>query len=45
MPDRTPHPDMQLDLINTRAIALIASLPKRWQLAGDQFLADRDLSL
>ena len=40
MPDRTPHPDMQLNLINTRAIALIAQSPERWQLAGDQSFQD-----
>lgn len=45
MPDRTPHPDMQLNLINTRAIALIAQDPERWKLAGDQLFVDLNLSL
>ena len=38
------HPDMQLNLMNARAIALIAQNPQRWQLAGDQFYVDLDLS-
>ncbi len=40
----TPNPDMQLNLMNARAIALIARSPDRWQLAGDQFYVDLDLS-
>lgn len=39
-----PNPDMQLNLMNARAIALIARSPERWQLAGDQFYVDLDLS-
>ncbi len=39
-----PNPDMQLNLMNARAIALIAHSPDRWQLAGDQFYVDLDLS-
>jgi hypothetical protein len=39
-----PNPDMQLNLMNARAIALIAGSPERWQLAGDQFYVDLDLS-
>ena len=39
-----PNPDMQLNLMNARAIALIARSPDRWQLAGDQFYVDLDLS-
>ncbi|HEY6130703.1 MAG TPA: hypothetical protein VIV27_01730 [Halioglobus sp.] len=38
------HPDMQLNLMNARAIALIARTEDRWQLAGDQFYIDLDLS-
>ena len=41
---RQPNPDMQLNLMNARAIALIARSPERWQLAGDQFYVDLDLS-
>jgi MOSC domain-containing protein YiiM len=39
-----PNPDMQLNLMNARAIALIARSLERWQLAGDQFYVDLDLS-
>ena len=39
-----PNPDMQLNIMNARAIALIAGSPERWQLAGDQLYVDLDLS-
>jgi hypothetical protein len=42
--DRSPHPDMQLNVINSRAIGLIAQDPSRWALAGDQLFLDMDLS-
>jgi len=42
--DGRAHPDMQLNLMNARAIALIARDVDRWQLAGDQFFVDLDLS-
>ena len=35
---------MQLNLMNSWAIALIAQTPERWQLAGDQLYVDLDLS-
>ena len=38
------HPDMQLNIINARAIGLVAVEKKRWPLAGDQFYLDMDLS-
>ena len=45
MPDKTsPHPDMQINVMNARAIALIAQDSKRWALAGDQLFVDLDLS-
>lgn len=43
--DGTSHPEMQLNLMGRRAIALIAQSPDRWPLAGDQFFVDLDLSL
>lgn len=43
-PDRTAHPDMQLNVMNSRVIALIAQDKERWQLAGDQLFIDLDLS-
>lgn len=42
--DGRAHPDMQLNLMNARAIALIARSDERWQLAGDQFFVDLDIS-
>lgn len=43
-PDGSAHPDMQLTLMNARAIALIAQDEARWGLAGDQLFVDLDLS-
>jgi hypothetical protein len=43
-PDGSPHPDMQLNIMNSRVIALIAQDKDRWQLAGDQLFVDLDLS-
>ncbi|HVK98664.1 MAG TPA: hypothetical protein VM553_02585 [Dongiaceae bacterium] len=42
-PDGRAHPDMQLNLMNARAIALIARTPARWPMAGDQFYVNLDL--
>jgi hypothetical protein len=43
--DRTPHPDMQLNVINARFIELISGPDRRvWALAGDQLYVDLDLS-
>ena len=44
-PDRSPHPRMQLNIMNARAIALVAQDKDRWALAGDQLYIDMDLSL
>ena len=38
------HPDNQLNIMNARAIALVAQSPDRWALAGDQLFIDLDLS-
>ena len=38
------HPDMQLNIMNSRSAELIAQSKDRWQLAGDQFYVDFDLS-
>ncbi|MEW5941889.1 MAG: MOSC domain-containing protein [Chloroflexota bacterium] len=43
-PDGSPHPDMQLTLMNSRVIALLAQDRERWPLAGDQLYVDLDLS-
>ncbi|MEX0699824.1 MAG: MOSC domain-containing protein [Acidimicrobiia bacterium] len=42
--DGSPHPLMQLNVMNARAISLIAGEPERWALAGDQLYLDLDLS-
>jgi MOSC domain-containing protein YiiM len=36
--------DMQLTIMNSRAIALIAQQKERWALAGDQFFVDLSLA-
>ena len=43
-PDGRSHPDMQLTIMNTRTIALIAVSKERWTLAGDQLFTELDLS-
>ena len=43
-PDGSAHPDMQLNIMNSRVVALIAQSPERWPLAGDQLFVDLDLS-
>lgn len=43
-PDGSAHPDMQLNIMNSRVIALVAGDKDRWQLAGDQLFIDLDLS-
>ena len=43
--DGTSHPDMQLNIMNARVIALVAQEKERWQLAGDQLFIDLDLSI
>ena len=40
----SPHPDMQLNVMNSRVIALVAQERERWHLAGDQLFVDLDLS-
>ncbi len=42
--DGSRHPDMQINLMNARAVALIAQDRTRWPLAGDQLFVDLDLS-
>ena len=43
-PDGSAHPDMQLNIMNSRVIDLVAGEKNRWQLAGDQLFLDLDLS-
>ena len=42
--DGSAHPDMQLNIMNARVIALLAQKKERWSLAGDQLYMDFDLS-
>jgi hypothetical protein len=42
--DGSPHPDMQINIMNVRAVALVAQERERWPLAGDQLYLDLDLS-
>ena len=43
-PDGSAHPEMQLNVMNSRVIALLAGPRDRWPLAGDQLFVDLDLS-
>ncbi len=42
--DGSADPDMQLNIMNTRIVALVAVDPDRRELAGDQLYVDMDLS-
>lgn len=42
--DGKAHPDMQLNIMNVRAIAVISPDESRWPLAGDQLFIDLDIS-
>ena len=42
--DGSPHPDMQLNIMNSRILGAIARSPERMPLAGDQLIVDMDLS-
>lgn len=43
--DGSAHPDMQLNVMNSRMIALVARAKEHWPLAGDQLFIDLDLSV
>ena len=44
--DGSAHPEAQLNLMNSRAVDLVAAGDRsRWALAGDQFFVDLDLSV
>ena len=42
--DGLAHPEMQINVMNSRVIALVAQARERWHLAGDQLFVDLDLS-
>lgn len=44
LPDGSPHPDVQVAIMNARTIALIAQQKARWPLAGDNLFVDLDLT-
>ncbi len=41
--DRSANPEMQVNIMNARVIALVATSEERWPLAGDQLYVDLDL--
>ncbi|MEM7132013.1 MAG: MOSC domain-containing protein [Chloroflexota bacterium] len=42
--DGSAHPEMQLNIMNSRSTALVSQSKERWSLAGDQLYVDMDLS-
>ena len=42
--DGSSHPEMQLNIMNARVVALVAEERESWPLAGDQLYLDLDLS-
>jgi hypothetical protein len=43
--DNSAHPEMQINIMNSRVIDLVAQGKDRWHLAGDQLFIDMDLSI
>ena len=43
-PDGSAHPEMQINIMNSRVTALVTQELERWPLAGDQLYLDMDLS-
>lgn len=44
LPDGAADPEMQINIMNARVVALVADDPERRDLAGDQLFLDMDLS-
>ena len=42
--DGRAHPDMQINIMSSRVVHLVAGDRQRWPLAGDQLFVDLDLS-
>ena len=42
--DGSPHPEMQLNIMNARVATLVAQERGRWPLSGDQLFVELDLS-
>jgi hypothetical protein len=43
LPDGSPHPEVQVAIMNSRCIALLAQDKSRWSLAGDNLYVDLQL--
>jgi hypothetical protein len=43
--DGSANPEMQINIMNSRVVGLVAGPRERWPLAGDQLYIDLDLSL
>lgn len=41
--DGGPHPEMQITIMNSRVVDLVAQAKERWPLAGDQLFIEMDL--
>ncbi len=44
LPDGRPHPNVQICIMNSRMIDLVAGDKDRWELTGDNLFIDLDLS-
>lgn len=44
LPDGSPHPEVQITIMNVRCLELLTADRARWPLAGDNLLVDLDLS-
>ena len=44
-PDGSADPAAQLNIVNSRVLAMLAQSKERWQLAGDQLIIDLDMSV
>jgi hypothetical protein len=44
LPDGTPDPSVQVTIMNSRCLDLIATSKERWTLAGNNLIVDFDLS-
>jgi hypothetical protein len=44
LPDGRSHPDVQICIMNSRMVDLVAGSKERWELAGDNLFVDFDLS-
>ena len=45
LPDGSPDPHVQVTIMNSRCLDLIATAKDRWPLAGDNLIVDMDLSM